>query len=903
MNINQVVKPLNPFATASLLALTLCVYPTASAQDSENEVEEITVIGSFLRNRDTYNATSPIFTLDAEQLARQGTDSLAEVAMDLTINYGSQYRTSSFVSGNLTGTANLNLRGLGLGATLVLLNGRRMTLSAISADDGSQFVDLNNLPLNVIARFEVLKDGASALYGSDAVAGVANIITRQIDGVEVGGRYASTTSDSQEDITVDIALGFGNERGHFNAFYTYFDRSPLHARDRTYTFDTFIAPVGFPGTFLPLGAFGPVGPLVADPDCLNTGPQNPADNFLEAGTGFCLTDETNDRNFEHLVAEEQRHVLYIDGRWSVNDALELKAEYSFVDRDASRARGSSLPLLIPGSNPFISSFHPNFPPALAAFPGAVGAVPILIKPVPNGTRDRAHEFDYETQRIMGGFTFDFVGDWSVDVGAVYSKTDHFNSLPAITTSELQLAVLGLGGTACNPATGIPGAGPCEFYNIFGSSIVDPSATNFAPNSSAVVEFITSPHDTDKQAEMTAVDATFSGTLFETSNGPVSGAFGAQYRKDSLDARFDDDATNGNFTFFSRSSNFEGSRDSYAVFGELALPVSQNVDLLFALRYEDYGNDGGDTWDPKIGVGWQVNDWTLLRASYGTSFRAPTPLHLNGFDSTAQAAQNICGSPQNGAIARFVQPDKNLIPEESTSYTIGVVFSLFESLDLSIDYWNYDYENVIGLDSPQGIINSACAVNPLDPSAVDPRITSAGPVVQEVSLQFENLGRIETDGIDASVRWVQDTSYGEWDLSNTLTYNASYDITSGAGLRIDGLGQRNNLNFGRPLPEFRNNTVIAWTKNNHSAAISAFYIDSYIDDTDGSDIDSFFTVDLRYSYFFQAIVNGVELAVGVLNVSDEDPPRATGIHGFDSFMHDPRGRLAYIQLKAGFNTPF
>ena len=863
--------------------------PALAQEGGEDTLEEVVVTGSFVRQDDTFTARAPIQALDARDIAAAGTDSIAELVLDLTINNGSETRTSAFDSNGITGTSSFNLRGLGLGSTLTLINGRRMTLSSVTALDGSQFADLNNIPVNVVERVEIVKDGASALYGSDAIAGVANVITRQLDGFEVDLRFQSTFDDQQDDSTVNLGWGAGNETGHVNVFYTYFDRTPLKIGDREFSFGSFQTPLGFPGNFLPVANGAPIGPPAFDPDCENVTGQ-PFNNFVSPFfTGFdaCITDLTTE-NFDtqEFVATEERHTAYVDGRYAITNGVELKGEYSYSKNDVVRANASSLPLLL--NVPFIPSTHPNNP-------FGVDVIPILIKAIPDGQADGAATFEYETHRAMGGLTAELGNGWSMDTGVVFSETTSHDELDLVLANELQLALLGFGGGNCTPFQGPPGVGDCGYYNIFGSSLTDPAAAN----SPDMLDFIKDKRIQDKQSELFTADIVISGDLWDMTHGPVGAAFGAQYRKDSLSTLVDQNTLDGNWTFVPPGANFDGERDSYAVFGEMALPLAADVDLSLAVRYEDYGDDGGDTVDPKLGIGWQATESVLLRAGYGTSFRAPTPFHLNATTSDAQAAQPFCGSPQNGAVSRFVSANPILQPEDAASFFVGTAITVGDGFDASIDYWRYDYDDVITLDSVQGIINGACAANPADPGSADSRITSQGSQVIAVTIPFENVGKIETDGIDLAARYVHESATGELGFSATATYVNSYDITQADGQVTEGAGLRNRLNFGRPMPQWRANSRVYWRNHRHSTTLTVYYIDEYTDDADNSEVDSSITVDLRYTLTIDNWLKGVELGLGINNLFNEMPPSASGIGNYDPQVHDPRGRLGYISLKTSF----
>ncbi|MBT6959860.1 MAG: TonB-dependent receptor plug domain-containing protein, partial [Rhodospirillaceae bacterium] len=196
-----------------LSAALLSVSMSLSVVQAQTPIEEIRVTGSYLK-RDQLSSGSPLTVISAEDLSAYGLTNIADVIGYLPFNSGSEFNADVFTQNLSAGTSNFNLRGLGLNSTLVLLNGRRQTVSGGVADDGSTFVDLNALvPLNAVGRVEILKDGAAALYGTDAVAGVVNVLTRtDVEGWELEGEFGTTTRSSQQDVTLRGLYGLQTER-------------------------------------------------------------------------------------------------------------------------------------------------------------------------------------------------------------------------------------------------------------------------------------------------------------------------------------------------------------------------------------------------------------------------------------------------------------------------------------------------------------------------------------------------------------------------------------------------------------------------------------------------------------------------------------------------------------------
>lgn len=863
-----------------------------AASDSDNMLEEVIVTGTRIKSAEPYTSTVPISVMDKTEMAASGEVGLGELIASLPYSSGSENRVSTISQSFTTGTSNINLRTLGLGATLVLLNGRRMPLTPVWALDGSQFVDLSNLPMNLVERMEILKDGASALYGSDAIAGVANIITRDVEGLELSARYQVTTDEgNQEDSTLSLAWGWGNDDTQVNLFASYLSRTPMASGEREFTHGSQFAANGKPGSFLVLPQAGPPA-LMADPDCGN---EASSIDLPTSAPPFapCISNVVNSNTkFFEVVPTEERKSIFVDANHKLNDSFEVFIEYLYADNEAVRTQQSSLPNLTVA--PFVPASHPNNPfgenlimlPTARSF--ADGELDV----------DPVADFFYKTHRIAFGGNYEFSNEWSLQGSFEWGISESLDrNFSPQSNERVQLALFGLGGPDCDPASGIPGVGSCQYLNPFGSSIVSPSAPNYSPNTLQMYQWLNSPAIKEGESENTTIEFVLSGSLMDMKHGPLGVALGVQYREDTLEVRRDEATKSGDSSFFPASNDFDSEQDSYAAFVELAVPLAETLDLSLALRYEDYGGAIGDTIDPKVGLGWQVSDKVLLRGSWGTSFRGPTPIHVSSSDADVEAASGSCGGGPAAILVNTIG-NTELSTEASTTFTLGGAFSPTDDLDVSVDYWNYEYEDIIGLPALQGVINDACAINPTDPASADHRLIGGAPgSIVGALFQYDNQGTIETDGVDLQIRYVIDSSAGQFKITNLSTWINTYDISSN-GMTIDGVGKRNVTNFGRSTPEWRNNTILGWLRDNHNANITVRYVTDYKDDTDNSTIDDITMVDLQYGYRFD-YQNGVDLSVGVLNVLDKEPPKAGGVLAFDPKVHDPRGRMAYLSLTAKF----
>lgn len=336
--------------STALLTLSLMAAITipAQAQDSDENVDTIYVTGSNIRGQTQENSPSPLNVVSSADLSAQGLNSLGDLARNMTFNAGSEINTDAFTQNFSTGTGNVNLRNLGLGSTLVLLNGKRQTLSAAYADDGSTFVDTNSLvPLIALSRVETLKDGGSAIYGTDAVSGVVNYITRKnFTGLEVQGGWQRTTDDNQRDY--DISGIWGTEVGNSGNFMiaaSFMSRTGLSAGERPeLTAGTGISGSGQPGTLVFLnqipnpGDGGTPFPIlpVMDPYC------GTAANSIPNGTGDVIPVGPYTLNvgscayqfdeFYDLVPEEKRRQVFASYDTDIGDSSHFYIEAGYTNR-------------------------------------------------------------------------------------------------------------------------------------------------------------------------------------------------------------------------------------------------------------------------------------------------------------------------------------------------------------------------------------------------------------------------------------------------------------------------------------------------------------------------------------------------------------------------------------------
>lgn len=825
---------------------------------------------------------SPLSTFGASDLESNALKDIRELVGILPINAGAENNSDNLTQNFTVGTANINLRGLGVASTLVLLNGRRQVLSSVATDDGSSFVDLAAMvPALAIERVDILKDGASAIYGSDAVAGVANFITRNdYDGAEFTAEYrARTGGGNQRDITLDAVFGvsFG-DNGHFLVAASYLDRTGLELADVDFTErppDGFATTSGFGGP----GSFDvpSLGLTVADPDCAANG------GFLQnlaGGSTLCRFDFTDT---VAIVPSEERIQAYSRASWDFSDTTQLWAEIGFARNDISRIVSPSFPVL---NTPLVPASNPGNP---------FGEdVRFLGRPYGAGEPGELNFYQHNTLRVALGAEGRFSDNLFWDVSFVHGVNDSVQNPRDVIAANFQAALQGFGGAGCDTSPtattpAVAGAGECLYFNPFSTSF-DAAPGSPLANDPSLRGFIIGDYIGDGKSRLDVFEANLTGSLFDLPAGPVGFALGAQYRDQSLETSYDTITQQDGFAFLIGNPNFSGETDVYALYGEVLLPVADWIEVTGALRFEDYGGGIGDTLDPKVAVLVRPHDSLSLRGSYSTSFRAPSVFQTAGVQTNFVNIRDFDGSTTFAGRRSVGDPD--LRTETSRAFNFGATWQPASNLEFSVDYFNFSFENVLAKDNAQAIV---------DADSDDPRIerTSAG-TISIVNVNFINAQALDTSGIDFSGRATFDTGFGTISPFFGATLLLEYDVTNN-GVTVDALGRFNRSNVGAPNQRFKGNFGVNWSNDIADANFIVRHVGSYEDDS-AVGIDSFTSIDANVSFGLGAILrrdSDTRLTFGVINAADQDPPFVAIAGNYDPRSGDPRGRRVFVKVGTSY----
>ena len=852
--------------------------------EKDQEVELIMVTGSFVRRSENFESPSPLAVLDAGDIDSIGAKSIADITQTLTINTGAENTPDAFTQNATAGTSNINLRGLGVASTLILLNNKRQVVNAQNNNGGVNFVDTSSLvPMIAIDRMEVVKDGASALYGSDAVAGVVNFITKtDYEGAQVSLDYQDGAHGDNKEYNIQGLWGAVGDDSSILAAISYTNRSPLFTRDRRISRPQDDASsLGNPGSYF-IGAT----PFIDPTGCAEYGGLPtllaPPGTVPGLDVGLCRFDFGNGFSF---VPDESRVTTYVKATKQLTENIEWTTEITSARNRAERGGSPSFPIL---TFPTVPANHPNnvFGQDVSYFGREVGndANGNALPGDPANTESDTFRFMTMVQgELEDGF-------WEVSYTA--ARNDFLFTGNDTLAQEFQNALRGFGGQGCDPIAGVAGEGACEYFNPFATQFTS------SPNSQNVIDSFTGRQSIDSESNLEVAEAFLSTELFEMDGGVAGIAVGVQYRYQDLFQDHDSQSNQDKFAFVIGNPDIGGEQDVVAVFGELALPVSDDIDIQIALRYEDYGGSIGDTIDPKLAVSWRATDDFSLRASVSTSFRAPSIFQRDGGGTGLnQVSDPITGGTFFAAVRSSGNED--LVPEESTAFNVGFSFEPVDDLSIEVDYWSFDFTNLITQESFQAILNA----EPQNPDRVvrvgDPL---NGPIIR-INTTYVNANSLETSGLDLVANYKIDTDIGTFTPNISATYILAYDLVDPQAGQIDGVGSRNYNNIGTSTPELKANFGLNWTHENYSANIFARHIDSYTDDqNDLREIESHLTWDAQLNIDLGGLFetdSAYILTFGGVNLTDQDPPQVYTNGGFDSKVHDPRGRQVYARLAIEF----
>jgi outer membrane receptor protein involved in Fe transport len=888
-----------------------CFGSAAEAQEAEGdpfEVDHLVVTGSNIVSDSPPWVPELIFS--RKNVERSGADSLGDFFRNLPQNSGPTFTENQNDSLSPGGAA-IALRGLSPDATLVLQNGRRLAPYPFAQSGITAFVDLNSIPLAAIRQIDILLDGASAIYGSDAIAGVVNVrFLEKFNGALVNLGYGNTTDTDTGEYRASLVSGFTDESRGFEAVVVadYFHRNALFQTDRYFSRSidqrrqggsSFLSSVSNPGTVF--------DPVTGDPLRV------PADsNGMPAIGDFTPGRNRFDRApFQPLVPETERHGVYTRLKGSLSSTVDLFAEFGYRNISTTQQlapapiEGDVENIVAPAANPF-NPFGDD----------------VTFRYRVTEAGPRIDDITTDAYRAVAGLNAKLPGDWSLESAFLYSETDSEDRTNNNLSRPAVIAAL----ADPDPATS---------FNVFG-------AGNDI-NNPATIRSLLVTTTRNGESLLFSGDVVVEGPLFSLPAGRLATAIGLEYRYEQLKDRFDPFATGGGVIDLN-STSADGDRnviggfvEFYApiVSPEMTIPAINHLEAQVAVRADGY-SDFGSTVNPKIALAWRpVPDWLLVRASFSTGFRAPSLVQSStGSLTFSQDLQDttrfaVTGAPEDesSSVQILSGGNPNLDAEDSDNVSTGIVFTppALPGLTLSADFFRIKIDNAVASLDPQFILDNEedfpGLVVRAPASATDQALGIPGNLLL-VNTQFQNLGFVKVQGVDATLEYLSPaTRVGKFSFRLDAAFIESFEQQASAAEPVRELAGT----YLRPRARVR--AQLGWDIGGFDALIAFNYTDSYEDAGGERTVDYQTTFDAFVEYRFADTalpsaasaptddkkmvvppagsarrhdwLSGLVLRAGVLNIFDDPPPFANNPFGYPVGLEDPRQRFVFFGLEKKF----
>lgn len=850
----------------------------------EGVMAEVIVTGTHIHGQEPVGGQ--LITIDRTAIDESGFSTVQDVVRSLPQNFGggpSEDTTLGLeASTNAAYSTAFNLRGLGAGATLVLLNGRRF---APGGGEGT-FTDVSSVPLSAIERIDVLPDGASAMYGSEAAGGVINLVLRNdYSGAESAARFGVATESSPDDFDFSQLLGTDWNNGHGLLSYEYYKRDNLPAPDRAASADSDLTPLGgdnFDDAFSNPGTIMVGTDTWAIPAGQDGRSLQPSD--LVAGT-INLANQNEGRD---LLAQQERHTLFGTLQQEIAGGVTLFADLLGGRRESeSKLRASSTTLVVPSTNPFYVNPTGGIDPILVSYSMIDDLGPLSF--------DAA----VDTYNTTVGARFTLGSSWRVTAYGQYAL-EKVNQ----TADGLDFAALDAALADPDPATA---------FNPFG----DGSFTN-----PATLAGLRARTEFDTRSRLWTANVTVDGPVVSVPGSQVQLALGSEHRNYGFNSELR--APSIGIPLLEKTFD----RKVSAAFAEMLVPVVgdgnarpglRRLDLSLAGRYENY-SDYGDTVTPKIGLSWRLLQQLALRGTWSRSFKAPNLADLDESNNASLILSVSDPAAPSGSSPVLIWDGKNsnLTEEVARTWTVGAELNVASApqLKLALTYFNIQFEDRIGaaqftttwLAEPRFaaiVTRNPTAEQRAEVCSRSQFIVVEGddclnsPIAAIVDLRTRNTAITNTSGLDAQATFEVETSLSRVSLDLNATYVFDFEQ---AELKSSPLVELIDT-VNNPI-DLRLRAGLNWTRGNVGVTAHVNYLDSYTDTVSQPNrrIGSWTTLDTQLSYQFddtnQRLLGGSSIALSVQNAFDEDPPfvnNPAGI-GYDPQNADLLGRIVSLQFR-------
>ncbi|ABO23940.1 TonB-dependent siderophore receptor [Shewanella loihica] len=776
----------------------------AVAAEESASFERIAVTGSRIQRQDMETA-SPVTVIDASAIRAEGYNSVDEILQAQPAMAG--MAVGSTTNNGADGVAQVDLRGMGASRTLVLLNGRRMVNSGSGADSA---VDLNTIPVAMIARVEILKDGASAVYGSDAIAGVVNIITKKdFEGFQLDINGGATDKGDGENVEISALYGFNTDGGNYTFGVAYSDRGGVMQKDRDWVEKG-------ASSFIPTGSLG--GKV-----------QDENGNWVDRTEGYDFTQDS------WLQTPNERYSFFANATQEFANEIVFTGDLLYTKRQSEQMMAAQpasvmLDVCTPTSTGNCITLTDEMV-AGGITPDDQGRVEYRRRTTDAG--NRIYEQDTDTLRVSAGLA----GEFDVHTGIAWDLSYTYGKNKAETWVHNSI-------NAKNMA----------------QSVYDNQDAWFSgdPLSQAIVDDISYLESTTGGNEQHIVSGVISGEAFDLEAGPVAYAIGAEYRHDSGYYNPDPVIVAGEGTAAQQDPT-DGSYSVVSVYQEVSVPFTDKLTGEFALRFDDYSTFGNaSTW--KIGLTYEATDDLMLRAVAATGFRAPNVSELFGGNvGSYDYLDDPWGNEQDPQILVNYTSDPDLKAESSESYTAGLVYSpsYIDGMSLTLDYWRFKIKDAISrLDVQAGL--NACHAG--DTTACETFGITPDGNLENLTNPLTNVGYQDTSGIDFNLAYRFEGLGLDWSISNDLTYLLEFEQDG-----IDYTGTIGGM-FGG-YAKVKNNFSVKAGQGDWSLMYSNRFIGEMDDINYGDTVDSVLYHNISGMYH---INDSITASLGVKNFTDEKP---------------------------------
>jgi outer membrane receptor protein involved in Fe transport len=904
------------------------------------ELEHIIVTGYVVPR--VGDGPAPVTSLDSNYAQRQGATTVQSVLQSLPQNVGSFTPAVSAGVSGVPGASSVNLRGLGENNTLVLIDGQRQVLFPLAQSRTSNFVDINSVPLAAVDRIEILRDGASATYGADAIAGVVNILLKdEYNGADLYTHYGITQrgdgAEYRASLTGGIASKLWNDESKFSIISTfdYYELDPIKSSDRGFSSNPDHSSRGYNN----LGSTSGNRLQTRDPNTGNFVLERPGLNGIGVkpsdfaqGLPNLMIPFYNYAPYSNLISREQRIGDFTKIKFEPTNFLRFYDSFSYQHQEentqvASSPIMSSDSLIVPANNPY-NPYGQD--------------IPIYYRVLDAGPRQNTITIG-TTRNVIGVQLFNLPNNWFIDASYLYAESDLENKgRNYLSISRLRDI---LGGSAPRLAG--------QYYNPFRDNSIYRDATNIALINSAKV-----PIFDRAQSSLAIWSLKAGGKLFSIPSGAMTLGLGLEYRDDKITRRKDTYSQSNDVVGIGGISS-NGQRWVRSGYYELTTPIlgdkwsfpgARLFEVVVAQRYDEYSNFGSAA-KPKFSFRYKPLDDFTVRGSYSEGFRAPSIAELfSGQIRGFQLGRGLV-DPKTGPLGNtFVisGSNPNLKPELAYSYYLGGVWApgskdpvhsflgSLNGLNVYVDYYNIEKRNNIASVDPQFILNHES----LFPGAV---VRNVGGAVLAINDTFQNIGRLETEGFDFGFTYsTKEFVWGRADVEFNGNYIQRYVIQNLPD-------QPFIVRAGRyTLPVYRHSAQVFYSKtlfgmDTLSTGVTWNYVDSEQDQTPEPSgkvhvIGNWNTFDYQIAYSFgkaeelvpetprpgyakdgkkslgEAAISprrdrgssgwrrylaDTRLVFGVNNVFDAMPPFADQLEGYDTRTANPFGRTFYVEFEKRF----